>query len=118
MGDGAMPRLLTFSLGGNKRASDTCFTDDAVVQQALAHPSSARVAAAKELGASAWNYLGGNSCNTLAGAPRRLRRACRLQVRAALFSPVEACPARRCAGNKGGWRGRGGGGGHRLVLIF
>lgn len=67
MGDGAMPRLLTFSLGGNKRASDTCFTDDAVVQQALAHPSSARVAAAKELGASAWNYLGGNSCNTLAG---------------------------------------------------
>ena len=67
MGDGAMPRLLTFSLGGNKKARDTSFTDDAVVQQALTHPSAARVAAAKESGASAWNYLGGGCCNTLAG---------------------------------------------------
>lgn len=58
MGDGALPKLLTFYLDGNK-------SDAEVVQQALLKPSNARLAAAKRAGGNAWDYIGGHCVNTL-----------------------------------------------------
>lgn len=66
MGDGALPKLLTFCLDGNTTAAGMRCTDDAVVQQALAQPSAARLVAARRAGGNAWNYLGGSMCNSLA----------------------------------------------------
>lgn len=58
MGDGALPRLVSFALDGNR-------SDNEVVQQALLLPSAARLAAAKRAGGNAWEYVGGHTLNTL-----------------------------------------------------
>ena len=58
MGDGALPKLVTFVLEGNQGSCE-------VVQQALMNPSEARLAAAKRAGGNAWEYVGGDSTNTL-----------------------------------------------------
>ena len=58
IGDGALPRLLSLSLGGNK-------SPDAVVQQALHVPSDVRMEAAKQAGGNGFQYVGGECASTV-----------------------------------------------------
>ena len=62
MGDGALPRLVTFYLDNNKDGANA-----EIVQQALLKPSDARREAAKRAGGNAYDYVGGHCVNTLAG---------------------------------------------------